>query len=135
MYSRLTKNGLEYHSWNSEGTNSFPGIVVHIRPRKGITLSYANRIGLESLETITSQFKTHLQDTFGIRRECQKCKTNLFWGLPSKDIQNVIDNGECKLVASSIKPKNYCPQCGSLVFTSTEYHEEVRRKINRNSDT
>lgn len=138
-YLELISNGLTYRSWKeNQGTvDLFPGVTVHIRPRKGTSLARTNeaeeKARLEDLKRITSQFKKGLQDKFNMHRECPECKTKLFWGSPTKEIQKAIDNGELLIVASSIKPQNYCPCCGAIVFTLAEYAEELKKIINHNS--
>lgn len=124
-YLQLLANGLMQVPWNSV----FPGVSIHIRPPKGMPLSFITESGLETLKTTTSKFKTQLQNIFSIQRVCPKCSRKLYWGLPSINIQDMIDNGELDLVGSLIKQKNYCPRCKTLVFTLTDYTEEIQKNI------
>jgi hypothetical protein len=134
-YLELGLAGLVNLSWskNSEISNSFPGVNVHLRLRKGTSLDHANRAGekarLGELQMIASQFKTLLQDKFNVQRECPNCKAKLFWGSPTKEIQNAVDNGELRIVGSTIRPNNYCPQCKTLVFTMLDYAKELQKVI------
>lgn len=124
-YLELGVAGLMNLSWNenSEISNSFPGVNIHLRLRKGMSLGHTNQAGgkarLSELQTVASQFKGLLRNKFNTQLECPNCKAKLFWGSPTKEIQSAADKGDLLIVASSIKRKNYCPQCKTLVFTTT----------------
>lgn len=101
--------------------NSFPGVTIHIRLRKGTLLAHVNeaeeKARLEKLQILASQYKRDLQEIFNRQYVCSKCGARLFWGSPTEEIQEAADKGELLIVSSSIKKKNYCPKCKTLIFT------------------
>lgn len=101
--------------------NSFTGVTVHIRLRKGASLTHLNqaeeKARLEELQILASQYRSSLQEKFNKQYVCPKCGASLFWGSPTEEIQKAADKGELLIVSPSIKKKNYCPKCKTLVFT------------------
>lgn len=106
--------------------NSFPGVTVHIRLRKETLLAHVNqadqKAGLDKLQILASQYKRNLQEKFNKQYVCPKCGTNLFWGSPTEEIREAADKGELLIVSSSIKKKNYCPKCKTLIFANLPEH-------------
>lgn len=102
--------------------SSFPGLTVHIRLRKGTLLTHMNqvegKVRLEKLQILASQYKKKLQNKLNKQYMCPKCGASLFWGSPTEEIQKAADQGELMIVSPSIKKKNYCPKCKTLVFTN-----------------
>lgn len=118
---------------NSEILKSFLGVNVHLRPRKGTSLGHANqateKARLGELQIIASQFGELLQTKLNKQYECPNCGAKLFWGSPTKEIQNAADKGELQIVASSIKQRNYCPRCKTVVFTMADYAKELQKIV------
>lgn len=106
--------------------NSFPGVTIHIRLRKGISLVHSNqaieKARLEKLQVLASQYRSFLQGEFNRLYVCPKCEVILFWGSPTEEIEKAAEKGELIIVSPSIKKKNYCPKCKNLVFTHLPGH-------------
>ncbi len=127
-YSALVSAGLiNYSQSQAPGIlNSFPGVTAHIRLRTGTLLAHINqaeqKAGLEKLQILASQYKRNLQEKFNKQYVCPKCGASLFWGSPTEEIREAADKGELLIVSSSIKKKNYCPLCKTLIFTNLLEH-------------
>ena len=79
-------------------------------------------------ENVKKTFRAYFDDSEG-ECECPNCRAKFFWGSPTKEIQNAADKGELQIVASSIKRRNYCPQCKTLIFTMADYAKELKKVI------
>ena len=75
---------------------------------------------LSDIEKFVPLYKEHLSEKLNWEGICPKCKSRLFWGIPSAGQREAAEKGKLMLCGQKLRDKNYCPNCKTVVFTKKE---------------